>query len=91
MTRKVQPIRQKGLSEQAEKFIQRVSFAIDLPLVLDRPYVVKGWLDRGALSVVYGDANVGKSFWAIDLAAHVHKGFPWAGRKMATVPPWPTR
>lgn len=82
MTDKVQPIRPTRRSAKAERFIQRMSFAIDLPLVLDRPYVVKGWLDRGALSVVYGDANVGKSFWAIDLAAHVHKGFPWAGRKV---------
>jgi RecA-family ATPase len=82
MTDKVQPIRQQRHAARTETLIRRMACAWDLELVLDRPYVVKGWLDRGALSVVYGDANVGKSFWAIDLAGHVHKGFPWAGRKV---------
>lgn len=32
---------------------------------------VENLLARGGCSVVYGSSNVGKSFWALDLAAHV--------------------
>ena len=39
--------------------------------VLRSRYLVKGWLDRGAMSVVYGESNVGKTFFALDMAAHV--------------------
>ncbi|MEM1066153.1 MAG: helicase RepA family protein [Pseudomonadota bacterium] len=42
-------------------------------------YLVKGWLDQGALSVVYGESNVGKSFFAMDLALHVASGVDWHG------------
>ena len=50
--------------------------------VLDRPYLVKNWLDRGGLSVVFGPSNVGKSFFALDLAHHVAKGRAWGGRRV---------
>jgi len=62
------------LPERAQRLLGRVEFAHELRPVLNRDYIVKGWLDRGALSVVYGEANAGKSFWAIDLAHHVQQG-----------------
>lgn len=34
--------------------------------VLERRYLVKGWMDRSAFSVVYGESNVGKTFLALD-------------------------
>lgn len=34
-------------------------------------YLIKGWLDRLTLSVIYGESNVGKSFLALDMAIHV--------------------
>ena len=40
------------------------------PMVSSR-YLVKGWLDRGMMSVVYGESNVGKTFFALDLAMHI--------------------
>jgi hypothetical protein len=46
-------------------------------------YLVKGWLDRGAASVVYGESNVGKTFFALDLAMHVAAGLPWHGCRVA--------
>jgi hypothetical protein len=52
--------------------------------VLSSRYLVKGWLDRGATSVVYGESNVGKTFFALDLAMHVAAGLTWHG---ANVPP----
>lgn len=45
-------------------------------------YLVKGLLDRGALSAVYGAPNVGKTFFALDLALHVTAGESFFGRKV---------
>lgn len=38
---------------------------------------VEDLLTDGGMSVVYGRSNVGKSFWTLDLAAHVATGMPW--------------
>lgn len=53
------------------------------PLLSSR-YLVKGWFDRGALSVVYGESNVGKTFFALDLALHVAASLDWHGRRVAS-------
>ncbi len=45
-------------------------------------YLVKGWLDRGAFSVVFGESNVGKSFFALDMGMHVAAGMPWQGSRI---------
>ena len=51
--------------------------------VLSNRYLVKGWLDRGAASVVYGESNVGKTFFALDLALHVAAAMDWHGCKIS--------
>jgi hypothetical protein len=38
---------------------------------------VEGLLTEGGASVIYGESNVGKSFWILDLAAHVAMGKAW--------------
>lgn len=43
---------------------------------------VEGLLCIGALSVVYGDSNVGKTFVVLDLALHVAAGVPWCGMEI---------
>jgi hypothetical protein len=53
--------------------------------VLNGRYLVKGWLDRGAASVVYGESNVGKTFFALDLALHIAARLPWHGVNVAGV------
>lgn len=40
---------------------------------------VQGLLTAGGVSVVYGPSNVGKSFFVLDLAAHVATGNTWRG------------
>ncbi|MFD1193345.1 helicase RepA family protein [Seohaeicola saemankumensis] len=50
--------------------------------VLDSRYLVKGWLDRGAFSVVYGESNVGKTFFALDLSMHVAAARDWHGNRI---------
>jgi RecA-family ATPase len=84
MSVNVLPIR--NLSEASKKILDRIEFAGEIPPVLDRNYLIKGWLDRGSVSVVYGDANVGKSFWALDLAHHIHDGLAWNGYRVRQAP-----
>ncbi|MFD1794719.1 AAA family ATPase [Paracoccus aurantiacus] len=50
--------------------------------VLERRYLVKGWMDRGAFSVVYGESNVGKTFLALDMALHIAAGADWHGSRI---------
>ncbi|BDA86372.1 hypothetical protein Sa4125_39140 [Aureimonas sp. SA4125] len=40
--------------------------------------LIKGLLDQGAMSILYGESNTGKTFVAMDLAYHVASGRPWA-------------
>jgi hypothetical protein len=54
---------------------------------LTRQYLVKGWIDRGTCSVVYGESNVGKTFLALDMALHVAAGWDWHGAKIRDVGP----
>lgn len=49
---------------------------------LSSNYLVKGWLAHGAFSVAYGESNVGKSFFALDLAMHVAAGENWHGSRV---------
>jgi hypothetical protein len=42
---------------------------------------VEGLLITGGMSVIYGETNSGKTFFATDLAMHVACGWPWNGRE----------
>ena len=47
-----------------------------------RRYLIKGLLDEGAFSVVYGASNSGKTFFALDIACHTALGWSWQNRKI---------
>lgn len=49
-------------------------------------YTVKGWLDRDAVSVLYGESNTGKTFLALDMALHVAAGEGWHGSRVRRAP-----
>ena len=80
----VTPLRKdrEKLRPKAKDLLAHVVWAGNIEPQLDRPYLVKGWLDQGAVSVVYGPSNVGKSFWALNIAHHVSSGLPWGGRRV---------
>lgn len=42
--------------------------------------LIEGTLGRGAMAVVFGDSNSGKTFLAIDVGASVCRGIEWMGR-----------
>jgi hypothetical protein len=49
---------------------------------LDVQDFIEGLLTTTCLAVVYGDSNVGKSFWVLDLGLHVAGGIEWNGREV---------
>jgi hypothetical protein len=54
----------------------------DAEPVLTSSYLIKGWLGRGQMSVVYGPSNVGKSFFCLDMALCVSASVDWQGSKV---------
>lgn len=66
----------------AEKFPLDIVFANELPDTYEAPdELVQGLLTVGGGSVLYGDSNCGKTFFAIDLACAVARGADWMGRR----------
>jgi len=56
--------------------------ADDIKPGMDSGDFVEGLLIEGGASVVYGQSNVGKSFWALDLAVHVAAGRAWRSEEV---------
>lgn len=48
--------------------------------------LIKGLLDCGAMSVVYGESNSGKTFGASDMSFHMAVGRPWFGLRVNGCP-----
>lgn len=72
-------------ARELARFTRRIT---DVKPVLKSRYLVKGWLDRGASSVVYGESNVGKTFFAMDLAMHIAAGMDWEGSRIPSGDKW---
>lgn len=49
-------------------------------------YVIRPLLARRSVAVVYGDANCGKTFFALDLAARIATGGDWQGQRVQAAP-----
>jgi hypothetical protein len=47
-----------------------------------RTPLIKGYLDAGGMSVMYGESNCGKSFLALDMAMHISLGDAWNGKRV---------
>lgn len=47
--------------------------------VLDTNYLVKGWIDRDSMALVFGPPGAGKTFTTLHLALHVAAGKEWSG------------
>jgi hypothetical protein len=60
----------------------RVFSLSDAKPVLASSYLIKGWLGRSQMSVIYGPSNVGKSFFCLDMAFSVAANVPWNGAKV---------
>jgi KaiC/GvpD/RAD55 family RecA-like ATPase len=69
-----------GLDEEWRE-LELIQFTDIQPRLDGRP-LVKSFLERGQISVVYGETGCGKTFLGLDLALHVAAGFAWFGRKV---------
>lgn len=58
-----------------------VLFFEDVEPVVTCNDFVEGLLISGGMSVIYGETNSGKTFFATDLALHIACGWPWNGRE----------
>ena len=54
----------------------------DIDTLRPRDYLVKGWLDKGCFSCVYGPSNSGKTFFVVGMALHVAMGWNWHGQRV---------
>lgn len=70
------------MNARARAILDRIENAAHIAPQVIRPYVIKGWLDRDAVSVLYGEPNTGKSFLALDIAHHVQQGRSWGGQRV---------
>ena len=60
----------------------RLTFFDDIQIVNDAKDFVQGLITEGAASVIYGESNAGKTFWATDLALHISAGRTWNRRRV---------
>ncbi len=60
----------------------QLTWMVDAKAQVGRNYLIKGLLTAGAMSVVYGDSNTGKTFVALDMAYHVAAAIDFNGRKV---------
>lgn len=67
---------------RASEIEERLVKLSDIGAVLQLNHMVKGWLSRRGLSMLYGPSNAGKTFVALDMAMHVAASKPWRGCKV---------
>lgn len=60
--------------------------AADTAVIFAARPLIKGLLDQGAMTVLYGESNAGKTFVAMDLAYHIARGDAWSGMRAAKFP-----
>lgn len=64
----------------------RALSAADLAMLPPIRWRIKSLLPQRGIAALYGPSASGKSFLAIDLAAHIAKGQPWFGNKVRHAP-----
>jgi hypothetical protein len=76
------PNRFEEIQQKAAKFVFEPFYdAAATALTTAAAPLIKGLLDQGAMSVVYGQSNVGKTFLTVDIGYHIATGLSYAGMK----------
>lgn len=70
------------LTARAEQLQKAIVTTAEVQVDFSNDCLIKNWLGENAISVVYGDSNCGKSFFAVDLAYHVAAGQSWFNNKV---------
>ncbi len=66
-------------TSRADELAAKLIRLDDIKPILTSNALVKGWLDKNCLSIIYGPSNAGKTFVALDIAMHIAAGKPWRG------------
>jgi len=77
-----EPVVVANTQEPKEKKGMYLVKASDMNYEPDENDFVQGLLETGAMSVVYGESNCGKTFFMSDLAYHIAEGKPWRGKRV---------
>jgi len=74
----------QGLTQlkSPESLLDELVWIGDAAPVLKSNYLIKGWIGRQQMAVLYGQSNTGKSFLMLDMAYHVAAGRPWHENKV---------
>ena len=72
----------KAHSDRVKQLRNAIVTAAEVRFDLTNDCLVKDWFGECAVSVLYGDSNCGKSFFALDLAYHVAAGHCWFGNRV---------
>lgn len=67
-------------STAPQKLKDQLVYFHEIDAAVEARDFVEGLLIEGGMSVIYGESNSGKTFFATDLAFHVACGWPWNGR-----------
>ena len=81
----VHPIRSRRSEEARARprpLPDELLFFEDIEPVFTSNDFVEGLLISRGMSVIYGETNSGKTFFATDLALHIACGWPWNGREV---------
>lgn len=72
----------KGNGEPPPQHRYPVTWLSDAALDLNARYIVKGLIEQGSFSIIYGPSGSGKSFFTADIAQHITTGQIWRGRRV---------
>lgn len=66
-------------ADTQEYYFTRATSYLSQPAPLK--WIIKGWMPDSAVSMVYGESGVGKTFITLDMACHIASGMQWHGHK----------
>jgi len=67
---------------QTDTGLLPIKWAYDVTARADANDFVEGFLGNGQFSIIYGESNCGKTFFATDLAFHIAMGKRWRNRRV---------
>lgn len=70
------------LKAASQRILDKVVWSGNVEPRLDQDYLIKGLIDRGCVSLLYGPSNTGKSFLAIFMCHKAAKGEPVGKHKV---------
>lgn len=68
-----------SLTSNSRLYLEKYS---DIAVSKENPYLVDGYIDQAAFSVIYGESHTGKTFITLDLAFAIAAGAPWNGQRV---------